>query len=47
MTHFNLSHMAINAALLESNHSIMNDLDIDLQLYCCKFYDEHIEVKHT
>ena len=36
---------------LISNHSIMNeidlDLDPDLELYCCKFYDKDIEVKHT
>ena len=34
---------------LISNHSIMNeiDLDLDLELYCCKFYDKDIEVKHT
>lgn len=24
-----------------------DDLDIDLKLYCCKFYDKDIEVKHT
>ena len=23
------------------------DLDLDLELYCCKFYDKDIEVKHT
>ena len=23
------------------------DLDIDLELYCCKFYDKNIHVKHT
>ena len=34
---------------LISNHSIMNeiDLDLDLELYYCKFYDKEIEVKHT
>mgnify|MGYP000229423599 CR=1 FL=1 len=34
---------------LISNHNIMNeiDLDLDLELYCCKFYDKDIEVKHT
>ena len=36
---------------LNHNNSIMNgiglDLDIDLELYCCKFYDEDIKVKHT
>ena len=34
---------------LISNHSIMNeiDLDLDLELYYCKFYDKDIEVKHT
>ena len=36
---------------LISNHSIMNeidlDLDPDLELYYCKFYDKDIEVKHT
>ena len=35
---------------LNHNNSIMNgiglDLDIDLELYCCKFYDEDIKVKH-
>ena len=30
-----------------SNHSIMNEIDLDLELYCCKFYDKDIEVKHT
>ena len=24
-----------------------DDRDIDLKLYCCKFYDKDIEVKHT
>ena len=24
-----------------------DDLDIDLELYCCKFYDKNIHVKHT
>ena len=30
-----------------SNHSIMNEIDLDLELYYCKFYDKDIEVKHT
>ena len=25
----------------------MNGIDLDLELYCCKFYDKDIEVKHT
>lgn len=35
------------------NHNIMDNMDIefqptiDLQLYCCKFYNEEVEVKHT
>lgn len=24
-----------------------NIMDIDLQIYCCKFYDEDINVKHS
>ena len=32
---------------LISNHSIMNEIDLDLELYYCKFYDKDIEVKHT
>ena len=36
-----------------TNHNIMDNMDIDfqstidLQLYCCKFYNEEVEVKHT
>lgn len=35
------------------NHNIMNSMDtddqptIDLQLYCCKFYNKEVEIKHT
>ena len=25
----------------------MNGIDLDLELYCCKFYDKDIKVKHT
>ena len=25
----------------------MNEIDLDLELYYCKFYDKDIEVKHT
>ena len=29
------------------NLNYNNIMDIDLQIYCCKFYDKNIEVKHT
>ena len=54
MTPFDLSHMAINAHCNQFEFiTIMNDTDhddddaLDLELYCCKFYDKNIHVKHT
>ena len=45
--------MHLRSTNLNHKNSIMNgidldlNLDIDLELYCCKFYDKDIKVKHT
>ena len=52
MTPFDLSHMAINADCSQFEFTTIMigtdvDDDLDLELYCCKFYDKNIHVKHT
>ena len=37
--------MQLCSNLIHKNN--MNGIDLDLELYCCKFYDKVIEVKHT
>ena len=39
--------MQLCSNLIHKNNMNGIDLDLDLELYCCKFYYKDIEVKHT